>query len=95
MSKEQSTISQMARFYIYVFISGNGTIIWDGDEMTVNAGESVLIPAALVKVQTGRELTALKIYKPNLSEDVIQPLIMAGIPEKITASEVRYRHKMK
>jgi mannose-6-phosphate isomerase len=92
-----SDITNGSRFYIYVFISGNGTIIWDGDEMTVNAGESVLIPAALGKYKLVGELTALKIYKPNLSEDVIQPLIMAGIPEKIIYSEVaglEYRHKM-
>jgi mannose-6-phosphate isomerase len=92
-----SDITNGSRFYIYVFISGNGTIIWDGDEMTVNAGESVLIPAALGKYKLVGELTALKIYKPNLSEDVIQPLIMAGIPEEIIYSEVaglEYRHKM-
>ncbi len=76
------------KFVIYVFTAGNGSIFWDGGELTVNVGESILIPAALGKYTLSGEFTALKTYKPNLSEDVLHPLRMAGISEKIIYSEI-------
>ncbi len=81
-------ITNGSRFYIFVFISGNGSIIWNSGEMTVNAGESLLIPAALGRYTLTGEFTALKIYKPNLAEDVLQPLKTAGIPEEVIFSEI-------
>lgn len=83
-----SDITNGSRFYIFVFISGNGSIIWNSGEMTVNAGESLLIPAALGRYTLTGEFTALKIYKPNLAEDVLQPLKTAGIPEEVIFSEI-------
>lgn len=85
------TISEMAdgsRFLIYVFIEGNGSILWDGGELLVNAGESVLIPAALGKYALTGNLTALKTYTPNLSSDVLQPLKKAGFPEDMIYCEI-------
>lgn len=71
-----------SRFFIFLIVSGDGAIIWPGGEMPLNTGESLLLPAALGKYALTGRFTAMKIYKPNLLEDVLQPLKAAGFPEE-------------
>lgn len=67
-----------SKFFIYTFISGKGSIAWDGGEMTVGMGESVLIPAEIGKYFLSGNFTALRAYVPDLEKDVLQPLKKSG-----------------
>jgi mannose-6-phosphate isomerase len=67
-----------SRFYIYVFVDGNGEIHYDGGKIDAAKGESILIPASLGKYTIKGNFKALKTYVPNIEEDVIRPLMKAG-----------------
>ncbi len=77
-----------SRFHIYVFTSGDGSVSWEGGELPVTSGESVLIPASLGKYHITGRFTALKVYKPDIEGDVILPLKKAGITEEKIYSEI-------
>ena len=81
-------IANGSRFHTYVFVSGTGTIVWEGGRLPVRAGESVLIPAAMGKYTLEGNLTALKTFKPDLEKDVIHPLKEAGFEEDLVFSEI-------
>ena len=81
-------IANGSRFHTYVFVSGTGTIVWEGGRLPVRAGESVLIPAAMGKYTLEGKLTALKPFKPDLEKDVIHPLKEAGFEEDLVFSEI-------
>lgn len=68
-------IADGSRFYIYVLVSGNGIIAWDGGETYVKAGDSVLVPAVMGKYSLMGDFSALKTYVPDLCTNVIQPLL--------------------
>ncbi|KAF0193597.1 MAG: mannose-6-phosphate isomerase, partial [Bacteroidetes bacterium] len=67
-----------SKFYLYTFTSGKGSIVWDGGELAVDAGESVMIPAAMGMYSLTGEFTALKAYIPELEVDVLKPLRDSG-----------------
>ena len=66
------------KFYIYVFVDGEGEIKYKGGSVRVQKGESVLIPASLGAYSLTGKLKALKTYVPDVQEDVIKPLQKAG-----------------
>ncbi len=66
------------KFFIYTFTSGKGSIAWNGEELAIRAGESVLIPAEMGIYSLTGEFTALKAYMPDLETDVLQPLLNSG-----------------
>lgn len=76
------------KFFIYVFTSGTGNILWDGGELPVRVGESVLIPASMGEYSLKGDLTALKAYVPDIQADVLQPLKNAGWSLEEIISEV-------
>lgn len=71
-------IADGRKFFIYVFLKGSGTILWDGGVLPVRSGETVLIPAAMGKHTMNGDFTMLKTYVPDLQNDVLQPLKNAG-----------------
>lgn len=75
---EIQELSDGSKFFIYTFVSGNGTITWDGGTIAVTAGESVLIPAAMGLYTFTGNFKALKAYVPDLEADVFQPLKNSG-----------------
>lgn len=81
-------IADGSKFFIYTFTSGRGVIQWNGGQLPVRAGESILIPAALGPYSLDGEITALKAYVPNLHTDVLQPLKDAGRAMKAIESEI-------
>ncbi|MGI6668364.1 MAG: type I phosphomannose isomerase catalytic subunit [Acetivibrionales bacterium] len=81
-------IADGSRFYIYVLISGSGTIAWNGGKTGVKTGDSVLVPAALGEYSLSGNFTALKTYVPNLFIDVVQPLLDSGKTPGEIASEI-------
>lgn len=81
-------IADGSKFYIYMFISGEGTIIWGNKELPVKSGESVLMPAVLGEYALKGRFRALKVYKPDLQADIIRPLRAAGIADDVMISEI-------
>lgn len=77
-----------SKFFIYTITSGEGSIAWDGGELAVIAGESVLIPAAMGKYSLTGKFTALRAYMPDLEADVLQSLKNSGRSIKEIYSEV-------
>ncbi len=67
-----------SRFFIYIFTRGEGVIGYEGGELPVRCGETVLIPAALGRISLEGNFTALKAYVPDIEENVIAPLKKAG-----------------
>lgn len=66
------------KFYIFTFTSGSGMISWNDGELSIRAGESILIPAAMGSYSLSGKFTALKAYVPDLDADVIKPLKSSG-----------------
>jgi mannose-6-phosphate isomerase len=70
-----------SRFYTYLFIEGEGEILYGGASVKVHRGESILIPAAMGSYTLKGNFHALKSYVPNLQENVILPLKREGYSE--------------
>lgn len=71
-----------SKFFIYVFVDGDGKISYNDGEISVHKGETVLIPAELGKYSISGNFKALKTYVPNIEEDVIKPLKNEGYTEE-------------
>lgn len=70
--------SDGSKFYIYIFVEGNGAIETGDGKVKVNAGETVFLPAALREYTISGKLTALKTYIPDLISDIVNPMKNAG-----------------
>lgn len=74
-----------SKFAIYVFTLGSGTISWQTNgqqcELSMRAGESVLIPAALGDYVISGTFSALKTYLPDIEADILEPLLGTGTTE--------------
>jgi Phosphomannose isomerase len=66
------------KFYIYTVFEGSGTMNWEGGQMGLMMGESILIPAYLGKYSVNGRLKALKCYVPEIEKDVLEPLKRSG-----------------
>lgn len=55
-----------SRFYIYLFIEGEGEILYEGGSVKVRSGESFLIPASMGEYTLKGDFHALKSYVPDL-----------------------------
>lgn len=67
-----------SKFYIYLFIEGEASVDSLNYTISVKAGESIFIPAAMGKYIIKGNFKALKMYVPDLQSDVIFPLTEAG-----------------
>jgi len=63
------------KFSVYIICSGAGKITYDGGELDVKMGETLLIPAAMGEYKIEGTLKAVKSYVPNLQKDVIDVLL--------------------
>lgn len=66
--KSFSENSDFERFYIFTCVDGNGKIIYESGEETINKGESLLIPAFLGKYKFEGKMKLLKSYVPDISK---------------------------
>jgi mannose-6-phosphate isomerase len=71
-----------SKFFIYVFVDGNGEIHYDGSKLEVSKGETVLIPAAMGEYCISGNLKALKAYVPDIEKDIVEPLKDAGYTDE-------------
>lgn len=67
-----------SKFYIYFFIEGEASVDSLNNTISVKAGESIFIPAAMGKFTIKGSFKALKMYVPDLQADVVFPLTEAG-----------------
>ncbi len=81
-------IADGSKFFIYSFISGSGIIKWNGGQLPIRAGESILLPATLGHYSLDGDFTALKAYVPDIQADLLQPLKNAGRAMKSLRSEI-------
>ena len=65
-------------FLIYVFTEGIGSIIYDNDIINVKKGDSYLIPAEMGDFIISGCLKYIKSYIPDISKDIIKPLVGMG-----------------
>jgi len=70
------------KFFIYVFVDGEGEIVYEGGGVEAGKGDSVLIPASMGTYSIHGRFKALKTYVPQICTDVIKPLLEAGYTEK-------------
>jgi len=66
INKEMKEESDKERFYIFTCTKGTGRIIYNDGEEEINAGDSILVPAALGKYAIKGNLSLLKSYKPDI-----------------------------
>ena len=69
-------------FTILFFEQGEPRVVWDGGELTARRGQSVLIPAEVVAWSVEGKSRFLKFYVPDLVNDIIKPLVKAGISDE-------------
>jgi len=69
-------------FSILFFVEGNPRLVWDGDEMQVHRGQSLLVPAEIRKWTVEGACTFLRSYVPDIARDVIEPLTRSGVAER-------------
>lgn len=71
-----------SKFFIYIFVDGNGEIHYNGNKLEVSKGETVLIPASLGEYFISGNLKALKTYVPDIEKDIVEPLKDAGYTDE-------------
>ena len=69
-------------FYIYVFVSGNGSIEYDGVNYEVEKGDTYFIPANIGEFSISGKLEFIKTYIPNVEYDIINPLKKLGYKQQ-------------
>lgn len=80
-----------SKFYIYFFIEGDALIKYPKGITYVKKGETVFIPASLGEYIIAGNFKALKIYVPDLQQDIVFPLIKAGYSiEEINKNVCRF-----
>jgi len=66
-------------FTIVFFVQGSPRLLWEGGELEVRVGESLLIPAELLEWRVEGPSRFLKFYVPDLIEDIVKSLAERGI----------------
>ncbi len=66
------------KFHIYFVVDGEAQIKYHKGKTEIKKGETVLIPASLGGYSIRGIFKALKVYVPDLQQDIILPLIKAG-----------------
>ena len=82
-------IADGSRFYIFVFIEGEGELHYNAGILKIGRGESVLIPAALGIYTLYGKFKAIKSYVPDINQNVILPLKEAGYSEEEIFNNVK------
>ena len=62
----EKNLELMDSFVIYICVAGKGTITWTGGELSMQAGESVLVPATVDKIGFTTAEPALKLLEVYL-----------------------------
>ena len=74
-------------FHILTALQGAGSVhdrAGDGGQLSLDCGESLLVPAAIPEYElraTGAPLVVVKAYVPDLLQDIVAPLRAQGIPD--------------
>jgi len=69
-------------FTILFFERGNARLVWEGGELALSTGQSVLVPAEVGAWSVEGKSRFLKFYVPDLVNDIIKPLVNAGVSEQ-------------
>lgn len=66
------------QFHIYVCVEGTGHINWANESISLQRGETVLVPSSLDNYSIEGELKALKAYVPDIDIDILKRLQAMG-----------------
>jgi len=69
-------------FSILFFVDGDPRLVWDGDEMQMRRGQSLLVPAEIRKWTVEGTCTLVRSYVPDIERDIIEPLAKSGVAER-------------
>ena len=69
-------------FSILFFVQGDPRFVWDGQELQVHRGQSLLVPAEIRKWTAQGKCSFLRAYVPNIERDIIEPLVRSGVAER-------------
>ena len=67
-----------SKFYVYIICQGEGKIVYNGGELPVKMGRTVLVPANMGTYALEGTMTAIKSYVPDVKKDVVDKLTAAG-----------------
>lgn len=62
IEKSYKECSDEERFYIYTVVDGNGTIVSKNEDVNINKGDSIFIPASLGDIEIKGSVVILKSY---------------------------------
>lgn len=80
------------QFHIYVFINGSGSINTGTCSLTVEKGDTVLVPACIGGYTLEGNLKAIKTYKPYSKDEIYEYLSQKGFSkEEIDSIEGMYQ----
>jgi mannose-6-phosphate isomerase len=69
-------------FSILFFVQGDPRLVWDGQEMQVHRGQSVLVPAEIRRWTVQGKCKLVRSCVPDIEMDIIGPLVRAGVAER-------------
>jgi len=78
IKEKTEEIADGSKFYIYVFVDGEGKINYESGSIQVKCGESILIPATMGAYSLEGNIKFIKSYVPDIKYDIIAPLMAAG-----------------
>ncbi len=71
-----------SKFYVFICLNGQGTIISDSMKVDFKAGETIFIPASMGEYSLEGTFTSLKTYIPDLLKDIVEPMREAGCTDQ-------------
>lgn len=71
-----------SKFYVFIFIEGQGYIETENMTVDFKKGETVFLPAALNEYTMTGKFKALKTYVPDFIKDIVEPMRKAGCPDE-------------
>jgi len=80
------------QFHIYVFIDGRGSIDTDAGSLSVEKGDTVLIPSCIGSYSLKGSMKAIRVYKPYSKVEIYEFLMQKGFSkEEIDSVEGMYQ----
>lgn len=67
-----------SKFFIYVALDGRGNITYANNNITIEKGDTIFIPASLGEYSLDGNLKLIKTFVPNLQSDIIDSLLSLG-----------------
>jgi len=71
-----------SKFYVFICLEGDGNIVTENITVSIKAGETAFMPAALGEYKVDGHFKALKTYIPDFNKDIVEPMRTAGCSDQ-------------